>query len=407
LESVRRLTITKQRLQGRLPAKVTSKSILSVVRDLAYVQWDPVPIVAPSHLLSLWCRLGSFPPALLERMLWDDKSLMEHWTPMASIVLTEDYPLYQSLMSRYPESLSHSWGNHRTRAKKFLADHVELRRRMLGQLKDEPRSLSGFQDHLRTRRADGEWSFSSDVSQMLFHLHMSGKVMVVGHERNQNIWGLSEEFLPSGTPRTELSEEAAERVAAERAIRALGTATPAEITYYFVRGRYERLRTTLAGLVQESAIHRVHVEGLGGREERYVHEREVRLLESGGARSWQPRVSLLPPFDNLICSQARTKRIFGFDYVREQFLPREKRKFGTYVLPILSGDSLIGRIDPRFDRASGKLVINSVHAEPAASDDQGVAAEIGVAIERLAGFVGAEGVSYSSQVPPAWKSSLH
>ncbi|MCI4352343.1 MAG: winged helix DNA-binding domain-containing protein [Thermoplasmata archaeon] len=406
LESVRRLAVAKQHLAGKLPARATAKAMLSVVRDLAYVQWDPVTVVAPSHLISFWCRVGDFQPSELDRLLWEEKTLFLHWTPIASIVLTEDYPLYYSLMRRYPESLSRSWANHRTRAKKFLAEHSELRRKMLNELRKGPRQLSQFEDHTRTRRNEGEWSFGSDVSLMLFHLLMSGTVMVVGHQGNQNLWGLSERFLPDWVEKKELPDEDVDRAAAQRAIRALGTATPTEINYHFVRGRYHNLRATLARLLKESTIHRVHVEGFGNRDERYIHDQDVPLLESMGTAAWQPRMSLLPPFDNLIYSQARTKRLFGFDYVREQFLPKEKRRFGTHVLPILWGDQLIGRIDPRLDKGRAELVINAVHAEPDAPGDREVAAKIGETIARFAAFLGASQVTYTSRVPGAWKSSL-
>jgi uncharacterized protein YcaQ len=358
-------------------------------------------------MISLWSRLGDFRPSDLDGLLWGKKKLFQHWTPMASIVLTEDYPLYRSLMNRYPQSLSKSWANHRARAKKFLAEHSELQKKILNELRQGPLQLSQFEDHPRTKRNEGEWAPGSDLSLMLFHLLMSGKVMVVGHLRNQNIWGLSERFLPSWVERKELSEEEFEREAAQRAIRALGTATPPEITYYFVRGRYENLRATLARLQEESAIHRVNVEGLSARDERYIHDRDIRLLESMGTSAWQPRLSLLPPFDNLIYSTARTRKLFGFDYVREQFLPREKRRFGTYVLPILWGDKLIGRIDPRLDKAHGHLVINGVHAEPDAPGDRDVAAKIGETIARLAAFLGASKLTYTSRVPGVWKSSLN
>jgi uncharacterized protein len=406
LQSVRRLAVTKQDLAGTLPSRSPTNAILSVVRDLAYVQWDPVSIVGPSHIISLWCRVGDFQVSDLERLLWNEKKLFLHWTPMASIVLTEDYPLYASLMSRYPESLTKSWENHRVRTKKFLAGHSELRKKILNELRKGPLQLSQFEDHARTKRNAGDWESGSDVAEMLYHLLMSGKVMVVGHEGNQNLWGLSEQFLPSWVDRKEFSEEEFEREAAQRAIRALGTATPPEITYYFPRGRYQNLRGALARLLEESTIHRVNVEGLGTRDERYIHDQDVPLLESIGAAPWQPRMSLLPPFDNLICSTARTSKLFGFDYVREQFLPKEKRRFGTYVLPILWGDRFIGRIDPRLDRVRGELLINAVHAEPGAPGDREVAARIAETIGRFAAFLGASQVTYTSRVPRAWKSSL-
>ena len=406
LEAVRRLAVTKQHLAGKVAPKATPESLLSVVRDLGFVQWDPVSIVAPSHLLSFASRLREFRPEALEDLLWREKKLLEHWTPMASIVLTEDYPLYLSLMKRYPGSLSHSWGSQRTRAKRFLASHARLRRKILAELKRGPRTLGEFEDHARTKRDDGEWAPGSDVAHMLYHLTLSGDVMVVGHEGNQNVWGLPDGFLPDWVNRDALTEEEFERSAAQRAIRALGTATPREITLYFVRGRYEKLKQTLADLEQEGRIERVAVEGLGPRDERYVHASDVPLLGALGSDRFEPRMSLLPPFDTLLGNQSRGNLLFGFDYIREQFLPKEKRRYGLYVLPILWGARFIGRIDPRLDKETGTLVINSVHAEPGAPTDPAVASEIRATIARLASFVGARRVSYPSRVPAAWRSSL-
>src|SRR5712691_10096402 len=152
LESVRRLTVTKQRLAGKLATGSAKEAIVSVIRDLGYVQWDPVSVVAPSHVLALWSRVHNFRVSDLDRLLWDEKKLFEHWSHAASIVLTEDYPLHHSLMRRYPESLSKSWGGWKVRARKWLAEHTELRKKILQELKEGPLRLSEFEDHVRTKR---------------------------------------------------------------------------------------------------------------------------------------------------------------------------------------------------------------------------------------------------------------
>lgn len=406
LASVRRLAVARQHLGGEPPPRASPDRIVDVVRDLGYVQWDPVTIVAPSHEISLWNRLDGYSPAALQKLLWEEKRLFEHWTPIASVVLTEDYPIYRSLMQRYPESLTSSWGNVRRAAVRFLAENAALRRRLLAELRKGPRTVGEFEDHVRTRRNDGVWTPRSDVARMLEQLSMSGEAMVVGHRGTQNLWGLAETFLPSGTDRVPLSAEAFESAAAQRAIRALGTATPREITYYFVRGRYHHLRATLARLEREGKVHRVSVPELTGREERFVHDRDLARLASIGDESWEPRLSMLPPFDNLVASSARTSRLFGFDYVREQFLPKEKRRYGTYVLPLLWGDRFIGRIDPRLDKAEGTLEIQAVHAEPDLPKDPDVAEAIDARIRGFAEFLGARRVTYPSRVPGAWKAFL-
>lgn len=404
VESVRRLTVAKQHLAGRLPRRATSEDILSVVRDTCFIQWDPVDAVAPSHIIAFWSRLGDYRISDLDRLLWEKKKLFLHWTPAASIVLTEDYPIYSSLMKRYPESLSKSWGGQMRRAKKFLAEHKDLRKRVLAELtKKGPLQANQFQDHVRAKSPDG-WTSGSNVTVMLYHLMMMGEVIVVGHNGLQNIYDLSDRFLPNWVDRRELSEEEFEREAAQRALRALGTLTPREIHLYFPRGRYRNLTKTLQDLEEEGKIHRVHVEGLGHRGEQYVHDLDLRLLESIDTQEFEPRMTLLAPFDNIL--GGRTKRLFGFDYIHENFLPENKRKFGTFVHPILYGDRFIGRTDLRLDKENKTLKVLSVHAETGAPSDKETAAKIRETIGEFAEFIAAKQVEYTGRVPTAWKSSL-
>ncbi|MDG6946152.1 MAG: YcaQ family DNA glycosylase [Nitrososphaerota archaeon] len=406
VRGIRRLAVAKQHLAGKVPEKGTKDDVIDVVRDLAFVQWDPVAVVAPSHIISLWNRVGAFSLSDLDSMLWNERTLLLHWTPVASIVLSEDYPIYCSLMERYPDSLSHSWGAHRDRAKEFLARNKELKRDVLRDLEGGPLVLEEFRRYVRTGRSADGWSTENAVSQMLFHLMMQGRVMVVGRRGNQNVWGLAERFLPGWVDREPLGWEEMERRTAERAIRGMGTATPSEIHFYFVRGRYQNLKKALQALEEDAAITRVEVRGSKEKEVRYVHRKDVPLLESVEADGWQPRVALLSPFDNLICGRTRTRTVFDFDYVHEQFVPKDKRKYGTYVVPILAGERLVGRMDPRLDKAERTLFVNSVHAEPGAQVGREVVQEIAGTIERLASFVGAKGVEYSPKVPEAWRGAL-
>ena len=406
LESARRLAVTKQHLAGKLPTGSAREAILSVIRDLGFVQLDPINTVAPSHVLVLWSRVGDFQLSDLDRLLWDEKKVFEHWSHAASIVLTEDYPLHYSLMRQYPESLSKSWGGWKAKARTWLAKHTGLRKAILRQLKKGPLRLTEFEEYAPTKRSADGWTSGSGVSIALFHLQMSGDVMVVGHQGNQKIWGLPEMFLPSWVERRELTEQEVEREGAERTIRALGTASPSEINTYFLRGRYLNLKQALEHLQKESTIRRVHVTGLAGKGERYVHNLDIPLLESTRSDEWQPRMSLLAPFDNLLSGKDRMNRMFGFDYVHENYLPKNKRKFGSYVLPILWGDRFIGRVDPAMDRRNEKLLINSIHAEPGAPSDKEVSLKIGETIELLAEFLGAKEVVYTARVPKAWRNSL-
>ncbi len=409
-ENVRRLAVTKQHLSGELPNKPDAETILNIFRDLGCVQVDPISAVAPSHLIVLWSRLGNFDQTELDRLLWQDKRLFEYWAHQASIVLMEDYPLYCHMMRNYPQNFVKPWGSAwGQRVQRWLNAHQELRRRVLKELKERGPLLSRqFEDKSRTKRPRSGWSSGGEVSSMLFNLFFKGEVMVAGRQGNQKLWDLSERFLPKWVSKKEMTEEEVEYEAVQRSLRALGTANTSEISYHFLRGRYRNLNGTLKRLEAESKIRPVQVSGGPfGTGDRYIHVQDLQLLESLNSDRWQPRVSLLSPFDNLICDRARTKLLFDFDYTAEIYTPESKRKYGYYVLPILYGDRFIGRVDPLMDRKNEKLLINAVHVEPKAPKNKNVAEEIRDTIGALARFLGAKEVVYSKRIPGSWRKVLH
>lgn len=408
--NVRRLAIAKQHLSGKLPSKPDTETILNVFRDLGCVQIDPINAVAPSHLIVLWSRLGDFDRTKLDKLLWQDKKLFEYWAHQSSIVLTEDYPLYYYMMRNYPRAFVRPWGPAWSeRVERWLDANQDLRNQVLKELKERGPLLSRqFEDKSRAKRPRSGWSSGGDVSRMLFNLFFKGEVMVAGRQCNQKLWDLSERFLPGWVSKKEMTEDEVEYEAVQRALRALGTANASEISYHFLRGRYRNLKETLKRLEAESKIRQVQVAGGRlGTGERYIHAQDRQLLELLESDRWQPRVSLLSPFDNLICDRTRTKLLFDFDYTAEIYTPESKRKYGYYVLPLLYGDSFIGRVDPLMDRKNEKLLINAVHAEPNAPRDKSVAEEVGETIRKLSRFLGAKEVVYSRRVPRFWKTVLH
>ncbi len=132
-------------------------------------------------------------------------------------------------------------------------------------------------------------------------------------------------------------------------MRALGIGAARHIQLHFIRGRYEQLPRVLDRLERAGRIEQVQVNRWPGIW--YAHAQDLPLIDRLDAE-WTPRTVLLSPFDNLICDRARTRQMFGFDYSIEIYTPASKRRYGYYVLPILHGDRLIGRIDPAMDRTA-------------------------------------------------------
>lgn len=145
---------------------------------------------------------------------------------------------------------------------------------------------------------------------------------------------------------------------------------------------------------------RVAVRDAHTREPWFVHRDDVGLLDGGR----EPRTVLLSPFDNLLCDRRRTRAVFGFDYTIEIYVPKAKRRFGYYVLPVLHGDELVGRLDAAVDRRAGVMQVHSVHAEASAPASAGGA--IGGALRRLAAFAGAARIDLPRALPRGWARAL-
>jgi uncharacterized protein YcaQ len=403
--TARRLAITNQRLAGpRLPP--TREGLLDITRALGYLQLDPINVVARSHELVLWSRVGPYDTAELDALLWTERRLFEYWAHAASIVLTEDYPLYAWLMRRYPRAI-HSYGR---RVKAWLAENLSLRRHVLTELRRRgPLRLRDFEDRSVTGWSSGGWTNDRNVERMLDVLWTQGKIFPIERSASGKYWDLAERVLPEWTPRQGLTDLQLTRRAAPRAIHALGVATPRHITRSFTQGRYPELDRVLRELERNGTLVRVHVAKDHGKPlpgPWYVRADDLPTVDRLEAGDWEPRTTLLSPFDNLIIDRDRTDWLWDFLYRMEIYVPKEKRTFGYYSLPILHGDRLIGRIDSAADRPRQILVVNSVHAEATAPKDRRTATAILRAIEELAAFTGPRGIELPRELPAGWRGGL-
>jgi len=374
----RQLAVTGQLLDAPRPG-----SIEEVVRRLGEVQIDPTSAVARTEQLVLFSRLGRrFRVAELERLLWRERTLFEYW---AHIVPMADLPVHRISMRRYP----HGTWKRREYVRRWLEANDafvryvidELRRRGPLRARDlENRAAEGWQT--------GGWNDEGqNVPMLLDILWLQGRVMIVGRDGQQRIWDLASRSLPR-VPARPASAIAADLV--DRQLRARGLE------------RLERIGTLFDGPVpmRDGAIRRylreglivpIDVEGLPGR---WVTHRD--LLDT----TFRGRTTLLSPFDDLISDRERTERLFDFRFRLEIYVPKAKREFGYFVLPILRGDRLIGRIDPLYDRKAGVLRVNAVYAEADARPADGLAARR--AIEELAAWLGADEVVWPS-LPAVWR----
>jgi uncharacterized protein YcaQ len=312
----------------------SATDVLFTVRQLGFLQMDPISVVAPPQQLVLWSRLGAFDRSELDRLLWEERKLFE-WN--AFIWPIDDLPLIRARMRE-------RWGHYKWQrwAKEFLKEQSKLRKYVLAELERHGPMLSRDLEH-PAARADERyvwWGTRAQLTWMLELLHRRGVIAVAGRRGGQRLWDLAERWYPE-TETVPLAE--ARRVLAERRFRALGVRLE--------RGRF--------------MAHPEAADGPVGN-----------------------RVTFLSPFDRLIHDRDRAEALWGFHYRLEMYVPKAKREYGYYVLPILRGDRLVGRIEPVFDRKEGVLRVNNVWWEDGARP---------VALDRplksLARFVGAKEIA--------------
>jgi uncharacterized protein len=340
----RRIAVRAQLLDG------SAKDVLSTVRHLGRLQIDPISTVAPPQYLVLWSRLGPYDRAALDRLLWKQRKLFE-WR--AFVYPTEDLPLIRALM-RAP------WGHLKRDlwAKEFMQEQAGLRRYILRELERDGPLPSRELEHHAARYDEHTvwWGTRAQMTWMLELLHRRGRIAVAGRQNGQRLWDLAERIYPE-TESVALAE--ARRLLEEKRFRAQG------------------VRLARNGLV-------AHPDA-----------------DDGPVPS---QVTFLSPFDGLVKNRDRAEALWDFLYRLEMYVPKAKREYGYYVLPILRGDRLIGRIEPAFDRKDGVLQVHGVFAERGApaSAGRGIAA----AARRLAKWLGATDVVYSRKVPAIWRDAL-
>lgn len=412
----RRLAISRQQLAGPRAANDVA-GILRLVQELGCLQLDPISAVARSHLLVLWSRLGAYDTALLDTLLWQERRLFEYWAHAASIVLTEDYPIHRWEMER-DGSNELAWER---KVRGWVAENGAFREQILSQIRASGplparvlESTAVTVDYLwfvQRQTEPSGFNWGRNVDRMLSFLWSRGEIMVAGREGGQKLWDLAERQLPAWTPRERWPEREVVRSAAQRSLRALGVATAMQIQEHFTRGRYPGLKAVLTELETEGRIERVAIGSPEGEGESwpgpwYIHTDAIPLLDSLERGDWQPRTTLLSPFDNLICDRRRTERLFDFEFRIEIYVPPAQRRYGYYVMPILHGDRQIGRIDPQMDRKQHRLTINAVHLEPDQLEDPDSGRAVAGAIEELAAFLGAREIAYGERIPAGWEQAL-
>jgi uncharacterized protein YcaQ len=363
-----------------LPAK--PESVLDVVERLGSLQFDPLEVPgARSHDLVLHARISGYRRGWCEQWLYGpDRRLIELYNKSLNIVPLSELPHHRISWER----------NRREYGLTILRDQGKTVDAILERIQAEgPLSTATFGDHGHT--VDWWWAPTRAARAVMEALFVIGRLGIERREGNRRHYDLIERLVPADLLGRAESEEDAMRhrlLSRYRAVGLLGGSGQGDI----VRGTGttpERARR-LAELVEAGLLTPAEVEGMPGT--RYLLTEELTILADTDPVT--PAVTFLAPLDPLVWDRRQLRSLFGFDYLWEVYVPAAKRRHGYYVLPILFGDRLVGRIEPRFDRREQRLRILGIWFEkgfepmeealflPALSD----------ALEAYRGFVGADRV---------------
>jgi len=346
--------------------------VLRTIRALGFVQVDSIQTVARAHHHILHSRIGGYVPAHLARLHAEERAVFEHWTHDASVIPTEFYPHWKMRFARAKaKAREGAWWTERLGSRRIL-------KRVLDRIAAEgPLPARAFEDPGTSGEMWG-WSRSKTALEMLWH---TGALAIARRDGFEKIYDLAERVIPAESFAARPSKAATVEWACRSALERLGFASLREIANFWALVPFEEVATWAARNARRLVP--VRVEGADG-----AHTAALALPGIEAERDTAPEppaiMRAISPFDPAIRDRRRLKRLFGFDYTIEIFVPEAKRKFGYYVYPLLDGARLVGRVDAKADRAANALAVRKVWTEAGIVQDAAFKARRGAALADLA-----------------------
>jgi uncharacterized protein YcaQ len=380
LRDARRVALVAQGFSDPRPTgRVDRRHFRRVLDRLATVQLDSVNVLARSHELVFFSRLGAYDRDALTRWLWQSREVFEYWGHMASLHPVERYPLLRWRMAE-----GHAWLGVRRSAR----DKPDLVSAALAEITARgPVPIGELDVNRQAPRREASWWGWGDGKRVVEHLFYAGEVTAVRRNGFTRHYMLPSLWLPADVL---AAEPPPDREAWRRlllvAAAAHGIGTARDLADYY-RLNVPAARPLVAELAAEGELIPVQVEGWS--EPAYLHP-DARLSR----RRLQAR-ALLSPFDSLIWERARTERLWDMRYRIEIYVPEPKRVHGYYVLPFLLDEALVARVDLKADRQAGLLRVRSAWAEPTVAVDRDrLCAELAAELAAMAAWLGLpEGVT--------------
>jgi uncharacterized protein YcaQ len=372
----RRLALRAQGMLGAPPRRSGPGAVAAMLRRLGAVQLDTISVLARSHELVPYARLGPVGRAAVEEAYWGPgPGAIEYWSHAACLLPVENWPLYAFRRREFA-----------AKGKRWHDVPAGLTDQVLGRLAAEGPLTS---TELGGARKGGPWWDWSGVKIAVEWLLDLGEVVCVRRTGWRRVYDLPGRALPADVVAADVldDDECVLRLVA-LAGASLGVATLADLADY-----HRLSRAQVAAALSDSGLQPVTVEGWAA-----PAWADAEALEGLGLRG-RHRTTLLSPFDSLVWDRARTRRVFGFTHALEAYKPAARREHGYFAMPLLAGGRLLGRVDPK--RVDGVLVGQTVSLDSPAAVEP-----MAAALHEAASWVGASDVRVERVRPPELAAAL-
>lgn len=315
--------------------------LTAVLNTIGVLQIDSVNVLVRSQELPLFARIGAHDRDVIGKAV-ERGQVFEYWMHEASLASTELHRYMRWKMDR-----PHPWFENIYNKNKALVE------RLYAQVRDEG-PLKASDVSMRVGKK-GKWWDWDDAKQSLEYLFFTGRITTRRRDTDfARVYELPERLfsakvLNARTP----SEFESRRELLRRAASHLGVATFTDLADYY-RQKPKESRDALQSLVEDRILQQVSVESWS---------QPAFMLARARIPGKVTRCALLSPFDSLVWNRERNERLFNFHYRIEIYTPQPKRKFGYYVLPVLCGEQLVGRLDLKADRGASTLRVLAAHKE--------------------------------------------
>src|ERR1700756_2484962 len=339
--AARAIWLRAQRLDRSAPFGTGPQATAAAVEHLGYVQIDTINVIERSHHHILWTRIPHYRRADLRQAQSVDKSVFEYWTHALSYVPVKDLRFFLPAMKR-----------HRREGHKWLSSvsPAYLRRVMRLIRRDGALTIRDIDDDVLVEKQH-LWASRKPSKRALQLAFYEGRLTISERNGMLKTYELMQRHFGWDKPPKPASAREATAYLLDRALRAQGVVSLDSICHLDAPSK-PQVRRLIEARVRRSELVPVALDGAGRQE----HWAEPAMLESpGGAAS--ELVHILSPFDPLIIQRKRTHLFFDYEHRFEAYVPKEKRRFGYFALPVLAGDAIVAALDLKTDRRNQKLLV--------------------------------------------------